>query len=239
MTSAHSGHRVDRAGAKSLLYGVGLGTGARLAVNNLAKLLPGWGSVVGAATSFASTFALGRVMNQYFAADAPIREGVTAATSDELRHSFRLAEKAAREVYAGHADVVIQSQRETKASLDALSADLAAGRITQAELDERVTELKSRPNAVQRRDKYLKCRGPRPGACFKALERRTRKKPRPRGRTLLRYRNLGQAPGASRGLATRSGEGHRVLSDHTAERPSGHLTDDSSTRTSWRARPLI
>lgn len=37
------GHSLARDAAKSMLYGVGLGTGARLAVNNLAKLLPGWG----------------------------------------------------------------------------------------------------------------------------------------------------------------------------------------------------
>jgi uncharacterized protein (DUF697 family)/uncharacterized tellurite resistance protein B-like protein len=135
---AYWGHRVDRANAKSLLYGVGLGTGARLAVNNLAKLLPGWGSVVGGATSFVSTFALGRVMNQYFAASP----GDVAATSpEELRKNFKMAEKMAREVYEGQADVIIQSQRTNQETLDALSKDVQAGKITQAELDERVSAL--------------------------------------------------------------------------------------------------
>ena len=42
------GHKVDKQAAASLLGGLGLGTGARIAVSNLAKLIPVWGSVVGA-----------------------------------------------------------------------------------------------------------------------------------------------------------------------------------------------
>jgi uncharacterized protein (DUF697 family)/uncharacterized tellurite resistance protein B-like protein len=128
------GRVVDKQGAKSLLYGVGLGTGARLAVNNLAKLLPGWGSVIGATTSFVSTFALGTVMDKYFASNAqPTRDG--------LRANFKAAEEAARAVYADQADVVIQSQRAHKATLETLTADLRDGRLTQDEFDHLVADL--------------------------------------------------------------------------------------------------
>jgi uncharacterized protein (DUF697 family)/uncharacterized tellurite resistance protein B-like protein len=133
------GHRIDRAGAKSLLYGVGLGTGARLAVNGLAKLVPVWGALVGATTSFVSTFALGRVMNQFFAAATPGQP--QAAAVDQLRSEYKRAEEAARSVYSGHADVIIQSQRENKASLDAMTAALKAGEITQDEFDAQVATL--------------------------------------------------------------------------------------------------
>ena len=130
------GHVVDRAAAKSILYGVGLGTGARLAVNNLAKLLPGWGSVVGATTSFASTYALGAVIQKVFASGQK-----QAADPDALRAEFKKAEEEARAVYADKKDVIIESQRANKAALDALTAELKAGAITQDEFDARVTEL--------------------------------------------------------------------------------------------------
>src|SRR6476659_6355828 len=87
------GHPLDRSAAKTMLYGMGLGTGARLAVNNLAKLLPGWGSAVGATTSFASTFALGKVIDKMFAS------GKGPDESDRLRAEFKTAEQEARGVY--------------------------------------------------------------------------------------------------------------------------------------------
>jgi uncharacterized protein (DUF697 family)/tellurite resistance protein len=131
------GHSIDRQAAKSLLYGVGLGTGARLAVNNLAKLLPGWGSVVGATTSFASTFALGKVMEKFFSSNpAPSPEA-----REKLRAEFKIAEEAARAVYADKEDVIIQSQRDNKAQIDALTAQLKLGTIDQAEFDAKIAEL--------------------------------------------------------------------------------------------------
>jgi len=130
------GHVVDGQAAKSILYGVGLGTGARLAVNNLAKLLPGWGSVVGATTSFASTYALGAVIEKLFAAGQR-----DVADPAALRAQFRKAEEEAMAVYADHHDVIIQSRRQNQASLDVLVAELNAGKITRDEFDMRVADL--------------------------------------------------------------------------------------------------
>jgi uncharacterized protein (DUF697 family)/tellurite resistance protein len=131
---AYNGHSVDLAAAKSLLYGVGLGTGARLAVNNLAKLLPGWGSVIGATTSFVSTFALGKVMEKFFASGS-------GAVTTTLRSEFKAAEEKARAVYADQHDVVIQSTRQNRATIETLTADLEAGRITQDDFEARVANL--------------------------------------------------------------------------------------------------
>jgi len=128
------GHSVDRNAAKSMLYGMGLGTGARLAVNNLAKLLPGWGSAVGATTSFASTFALGKVIETFFAADA---KGDLAALKDE----FKAAEKAGKATYAAHKDAVAAEGAHAQQTLEHLTADLMAGRITQQEMEQRLGEL--------------------------------------------------------------------------------------------------
>ena len=55
---------------KNLIGGVGIGTGARIAVVSLAKFIPGWGSLIGAATNFAATYALGKVAKRYYASQA-------------------------------------------------------------------------------------------------------------------------------------------------------------------------
>ncbi len=125
------GHSLDRNAAKSMLYGMGLGTGARLAVNNLAKLLPGWGSAVGATTSFASTFALGKVIEKFFAADA---KGDLASLKDE----FKAAEKEGKATYAEQRDAQVAESHETVAKL---TEDLKAGRITQEELEQQLSDL--------------------------------------------------------------------------------------------------
>lgn len=133
------GHTVNKEAAKSLLYGVGLGTGARLAVNNLAKLLPGWGSVIGATTSFVSTYALATVIDKLFA------EGIdvvaTAAKPEHLRIQFKAAEDIARSVYSDQHDVIIASQRHYATAFDDLSKQLSEGLLTQEEFDAKVAAL--------------------------------------------------------------------------------------------------
>jgi uncharacterized protein (DUF697 family)/tellurite resistance protein len=129
------GHRVNKEAAKSLLYSVGLGTGARLAVNNLAKLIPGWGSVIGATTSFVSTYALATVIEKFFA------EGNDANHPVDLRNQFKSAEAIAKSIYADHEDVIIASQRMAHDTLDHLTHQLQAGEITQEQFDARVSAL--------------------------------------------------------------------------------------------------
>lgn len=128
------GHDVDRNAAKSILYTMGLGTGARLAVNNLAKLLPGWGSAIGATTSFASTWALGHVIEKFFAADAK----VDLAT---LKPDFDAAQKEGKAAYKEQKDEIAKQEVESKKTLDLLTADVKKGVITQDELERRVAEM--------------------------------------------------------------------------------------------------
>jgi uncharacterized protein (DUF697 family)/uncharacterized tellurite resistance protein B-like protein len=129
---AYWGHKVDRNAAKSMLYGLGLGTGARLAVNNLAKLLPVWGSAIGAASSFASTYALGKVIEKFFAAD-DAKADIGALASD-----FKDAEREGKKAYASEKDALGAS---TKDALAKLTDELKDGKITQAEFDQRLAEL--------------------------------------------------------------------------------------------------
>lgn len=133
------GHVVDAKAAKSILYGVGLGTGARLAVNNLAKLLPGWGSVIGATTSFVSTYALAKTIEKLYeqGKDAPGSD----AEADALRANFRANEEQARALYADQKDVIIESRRHNQGTFDELTAKLKAGQITQEEFDAKVAAL--------------------------------------------------------------------------------------------------
>jgi uncharacterized protein (DUF697 family) len=129
----YHGHKVDAKAAKTLLAGLGLGTGARIAVTNLVKLVPGWGSAVGAASSFAATYAVGRVMDGYFTRGA----GDTSSLKDE----FKAAEKEGKKAYKESKDVISAKEAEAKAKLDALNAEYKAGAIDQATYEKRAAEL--------------------------------------------------------------------------------------------------
>lgn len=128
------GHDVDRNAAKSMLYTMGLGTGARLAVNNLAKLLPGWGSAIGATTSFASTFALGRVIEKFFSADAKVDLA-------SLKPDFDAAQKEGKAAYKEQKAEIAKQEIESKRTLDLLGEDVKKGLISQDELERRVAEM--------------------------------------------------------------------------------------------------
>ena len=128
------GHDVDRNAAKSMLYTMGLGTGARLAVNNLAKLLPGWVSAIGATTSFASTFALGRVIEKFFSADAKVDLA-------SLKPDFDAAQKEGKAAYKEQKAEIAKQEIESKRTLDLLGEDVKKGLISQDELERRVAEM--------------------------------------------------------------------------------------------------
>ena len=128
------GHKVDQSAAKSLLFGMGLGTGARMAVNNLAKLVPGWGSAVGAATSFASTWALSKVADEYF------RNGCKDDPA-VLLSAFKSAEKEGKAQYEAHKGEVAAKKMTDAARLEQLAQDTKSGRISQAEYQKKVMEV--------------------------------------------------------------------------------------------------
>ena len=125
------GHTVDAQAAASLLGGLGIGTGMRLAVHSLVSLLPVWGSVVGASTSFASTWALGHIADKYFAS------GMKAQLAT-LASSFRAAQAAGREAFDAHQSGVDSRRKLDGMAMQTLRASLKAGRITQQEYSERV-----------------------------------------------------------------------------------------------------
>jgi uncharacterized protein (DUF697 family)/tellurite resistance protein len=128
------GHKVDKAAARSLLGALELGTGARIAVSNLCKLVPVWGSAVGAAASFAATWALGKIADRYFA-------GGAKEAPEALRDEFKKAEKEGRQAYEQHRKLVEEKREKNKAAITELNEALKAGRISQEEYERRVSEL--------------------------------------------------------------------------------------------------
>ena len=124
------GHKVDREGAKSLLYGLGLGTGARIAVNNIVKLVPGWGSAFAAVTSFAATFAVGKVMEKYFA------DGKKADPAT-LKKEFSAAQKEGKAAFA-----------EGKAAVDSWRSRRRPGSSSSASTS-RTASSRSRPTSAR------------------------------------------------------------------------------------------
>lgn len=128
------GHTVDDRAAKSLLYGLGLGTGARLAVTGVAKLVPVFGSAFGAAAGFGSTWALGKVADQYFATGGK-------AEISTLRDAFRKADREGRQEYEARRMEVDARKKAAVPTIEKLNADLKAGRISQAEFERQGAEL--------------------------------------------------------------------------------------------------
>lgn len=127
------GRKLDKKQAAELLAGAGLGMGLRIALSNLAKLVPGWGSAVGAAGAFVSTYALGTVAARYFEAG-----GKDASL---LREELAAAKKDAKEMYAQQKAAIAAKQAETKARLDELGQDLKDGKITKTEYEKQVAAL--------------------------------------------------------------------------------------------------
>ena len=128
------GHTVDRQAAKTLLAGLGLGTGARIAVSNLAKLVPVWGSAFGATSAFATTWALGKIANRYF-------ESGKNADLGSLKKELKTMEKEGKEAYAKQKDTIESKRKEHAAKLAELNEQRKAGTLSQAEYEKQVAAL--------------------------------------------------------------------------------------------------
>lgn len=128
------GHTVDQKAAKTLLGGLGLGTGARIAVSNLAKLVPVWGSAFGATSAFATTWALGKIGNRYF-------ESGKEADVAMLRNEMKFMEKQGKEAYAQQKDAIARKREASVAALQSLNDQRKLGTITQSEYEKQVAAL--------------------------------------------------------------------------------------------------
>lgn len=128
------GFELEQDAAKTVLTGLGLGTGARIAVSNIAKLVPVWGSAFGATAAFATTWALGRIAVKYF-------DGGMPADLGPLRQELADARGEGEQAFEQQKSAIAEKAEMHRGSLERLAADLAAGRITQAEYEARITQL--------------------------------------------------------------------------------------------------
>lgn len=128
------GHQMDATFWKAFagnILGLGL---SRFAVTSLMKLVPGWGSVVGATGSFATTYGLARAAKAYF-------ESGEKADPSLLKDVFKTAKsdgvELAKETRA-QIDEAKTSFEKEKAKLD---ADLAAGKINEEQYAEKLVTI--------------------------------------------------------------------------------------------------
>lgn len=128
------GKQMDTSEAKGLLASFGVGTAARIAVSNLFKVLPGWGSAVGAATAYASSFAVGVAVNNYFKSG----EGISR---DDLKAEFKKAQAEGKKAYTEDKAEVEAAAARKKEQIADLTAQLERGEIDQAEFQREVAAL--------------------------------------------------------------------------------------------------
>jgi len=128
------GHSMDSQAIRAFLTSVAGSALMRVAANNLARFVPGWGSAFGAATSFASTYAIGRVAQRYFESGREIEP-------TELRSLYEDLRAEGKERYQQHKDKIDTAEVAHGRGLAALNEKLATGAISRADYDREVAAL--------------------------------------------------------------------------------------------------
>ena len=129
------GQGADRDAVRLMFETLGVGTGARLGISALAKLVPGWGSVVGATSSFATTYALGKVAYSFF-------ESGGKRSVEDLREMFEQERERGKEEYRKQKPAMEEAQKHHAKTLQQLAFDVQAQKITPEEYEKRVDALK-------------------------------------------------------------------------------------------------
>lgn len=116
-------HGVDvtRERILELLSVLGVGVGLRLAARQIAKLVPGAGSVVSAGIAFTGTVALGETANVWFSRNMSV-------PADELRELFRRQARDAKDQFERESTTIEEDARAAAADLEVVEdeADEAA-----------------------------------------------------------------------------------------------------------------
>jgi uncharacterized protein (DUF697 family) len=128
------GHKTDKVTVQLMFETLGVGTGARLGITALCKLVPLWGSVVGAASSFATTYALGKVAWTFY-------ESPGAASIESLKPLFESERRQGKEEFKKHQAALEEAQKTHSERLKNLAYDLQQGKITQQDYVKKVDGL--------------------------------------------------------------------------------------------------
>ena len=128
------GQTTDKNTVQLMFETLGVGTGVRIGISALSKFVPGWGSVVGATSSFATTFALGKVAYAFF-------ESEGKKTIESLKPLFREEQQQGKQKYQEHRAALDEAQKEHADTLRQLTFDLQSGRISQQAYEKKVDAL--------------------------------------------------------------------------------------------------
>lgn len=137
------GYTTNRKDAELLRDGMVGGMGVslfRIAVSNAAKLVPGWGSVVGASLSYASTWAFGKVANQYYASGGKL-------DPQALQAAFKQARREGEQKYRENQAEIAQKQQVYATQITELNEQLKQGAITQEQYQAKLAELEQQLGA--------------------------------------------------------------------------------------------
>jgi uncharacterized protein (DUF697 family) len=128
------GQATDKKSIQLMFETLGVGTGCRLGVSVISKFVPGWGSVVGATTAYATTYALGKVAWTFFQ-----NEGKTPIES--LKPLYKAEKEHGKQEYQKHKAALEEAQAAHADKLKHLAFELQQGKITQQQYEERVDAL--------------------------------------------------------------------------------------------------
>lgn len=129
------GHKVDEKAARSMLASVLGSVGVRVAINNVARFVPGWGSLMAAVTSFASTVAVGKMAAAYF-------ESGGEMGAEALRATYEQGLKEGKKAYEENAARVAEAKATHADRVGTLNDELKLGRISREEFERQVAELR-------------------------------------------------------------------------------------------------
>jgi len=125
------GHELGKKDVAAMMAGTfGLGM-ARAAVVQLVKFVPVWGSVVGGATAFTATYALGETVLRHFEAGGDL----ASLTKREAKKVFDdLKKGTAKAEYEKSKDQINKRAKEEGPVLESLAKDLEEGKASDADL---------------------------------------------------------------------------------------------------------
>lgn len=127
------GQEMNKTSIKALLGTLGVGTGARMAVSSLAKLVPGFGSVVGAVAGYATTHAVGQVAIKYFESNGNL-------SAEAMKGIFKEKKAEGEKEYQAN-KASVDANKEAANKLTELGKQLKSGAITQDQYNEEIAKL--------------------------------------------------------------------------------------------------
>lgn len=127
------GHDLDAAAARSLIGAAAGSIGVRMAFFNLARVVPGWGSAVAAAGSFATTYAMAEVANAYFGSGREMNENA-------MRDMFKKARTEGESAYDARKSDIDRVQGEHTEEIGALAKAVADKKMSASDYENRLMD---------------------------------------------------------------------------------------------------